>query len=343
MKHLTTFLLLGMLLCVCAGCRNKAPEKQLHGLPGAWTLVRQISPIGTQTDFPHDGMTYCRIFCSDSTFYECQLRSTLTGTVIIPTDKGGFEFINKGKHDFIYMENGRRYPLKMVNDTTMVMQRYGRQYTYIRNHEMSPARIREIRNTINENYDANVNTEVMRFVLSTTERELKATNSRLVYILSGLAAGMLLILTYAYRLRRRKQQTERQLAQIKEEQATRPQLMAEAARQTEEKFFRSDYFDELHRRILSGKALRAEEWDEVERNVRPVYQDFFRRLSGLCKMSDTERRVCLLIKLRFSPTETANILCKDISTVSSIRARLYKKVFHRSGGAKEWDSFIHSL
>lgn len=123
----------------------------------------------------------------------------------------------------------------------------------------------------------------------------------------------------------------------------RPQLVKNALKQVEDDFFRSAYYKSLQKRVVAGETLKPEDWDEMERAVRPVYPDFIRQLSDLCKMSQVEYHVNLLIKLRFTPSEIAGVLCKDISTVSSIRSRLYRKVFNRKGSSKEWDEFILSL
>jgi hypothetical protein len=58
---------------------------------------------------------------------------------------------------------------------------------------------------------------------------------------------------------------------------------------------------------------------------------------------ELEYQTCLLIKLRIAPTDIATILSRDTSTISTVRSRLYKKVFDKKGGAREWDEFIMSI
>jgi hypothetical protein len=60
-------------------------------------------------------------------------------------------------------------------------------------------------------------------------------------------------------------------------------------------------------------------------------------------MSELEYQVCQLIKLRVAPSDMAVVLARDASTISTVRSRLYKKVFGRKGGAREWDDFILSI
>lgn len=343
MKRKMLLLCLTVLLTGLTGCRDRADQPELYGLPGVWTLSKISFPgQDYERTYPREGMTYCRIFGRDTTYYDCQLLSTPSGIVIIPAAKGDFDIIYKGNHEFLYFEDGFRRPLTLPDDTTLVIQQRGRIHTFHRNRHMTEKRMTEIRDIIAGD-SLNANGEVMRYVLSTSERELQATNHRLTFLLSALVMAVCLILYYLRRLSRHKRQVEQQLAQITEEQAARPPIVAKAFKQAEEDFFQSDYFCRLRQRIAAGETLKPEDWDEMEREIRPVYPDFARRLSGLCKMSDVEHQVCLLIKLRFSPSEMAGVLCKDISTVSSIRSRLYKKVFQQKGRAKEWDEFILSL
>ena len=60
-------------------------------------------------------------------------------------------------------------------------------------------------------------------------------------------------------------------------------------------------------------------------------------------MSELEYQVCLLVKLRIVPSDIAAVLARDVSTISTVRSRLYKKVFGQKGGAKEWDEFLLSI
>lgn len=89
--------------------------------------------------------------------------------------------------------------------------------------------------------------------------------------------------------------------------------------------------------------MKSSEWKELEQKLKAVYPRFISSLYGLYNLSPTEYEVCLLTKIRSTPKEMADVLCKDKSTISSIRKRLYKKVFGKDGSGKEWDEFILSL
>ncbi len=332
-----------LLTLFLAGCNvNNPKEEVLNGLPGAWMLKHIVYPTDYERHFPEDGHTFCRIWNKDTTFLKCQVQSTASGIVIISGDNGSFELFNKGNNEYLYHENETPRPLRILNDSTITIQINGAIYTWIRNREMSEKRMDEIRNIVANATEEDNNT-LTRYMLSTSERELMDTNHRLVFSVLILLAAILFILGYVCRIVKRKKHIEQQLQQITEEQSLRPQNVTLAFQQVENKFFESEYFINLHKRIMAGEVLKPKDWAEMEQVLKPVFPDFLRRLFTLCKMSETEWRVCLLIKLRFSPSEMANVLCKDISTISSIRSRLYKKVFSRSGGSKEWDEFILSL
>ena len=82
---------------------------------------------------------------------------------------------------------------------------------------------------------------------------------------------------------------------------------------------------------------------QLEQMLKTVYPGFCSQLRGLHTMSSLEFQTCLLIKLRIAPKDIANVLTRDMSTISTVRSRLYKKVFDKKGGAKEWDDFIMSI
>ena len=119
--------------------------------------------------------------------------------------------------------------------------------------------------------------------------------------------------------------------------------MRKAIRSLEDEFFASDDYMALQRRIANGQRLKEEEWNAVEEQVRKVYPGFINQLRNLCMMSELEYHVCLLIKLRIAPSNIASVLSRDVSTISTVRSRLYKKVFGQKGGTKEWDDFILSI
>ena len=119
--------------------------------------------------------------------------------------------------------------------------------------------------------------------------------------------------------------------------------MRQAIESVESSFYASDDYQMLQRRIATGQLLKDDDWHDIEAQLRKVYPGFGSQLRGLYTMSELEYQVCLLIKLRIAPKDIATILARDMSTISTVRSRLYKKVFGRKGGARDWDEFILSM
>ena len=134
-----------------------------------------------------------------------------------------------------------------------------------------------------------------------------------------------------------------QLKQIREEHEERPQAVRHAIRHVEDSYFASEAYQALQRRIATGQRLKEEEWEGIEEQIKKLYPGFTSQLRTLHPMSELEYQTSLLIKLRIAPTDIAAVLTRDVSTISTVRSRLYKKVFGQKGGAREWDDFILSI
>ena len=60
-------------------------------------------------------------------------------------------------------------------------------------------------------------------------------------------------------------------------------------------------------------------------------------------MSDREMQISMLRKAGFSCSEIGKLAHLSQEGVSSVRRRLYAKVFHKEGSPQDWDDFIASL
>lgn len=111
----------------------------------------------------------------------------------------------------------------------------------------------------------------------------------------------------------------------------------------ENRFFSSDAYATLQKRVASGLLMKEQDWQQVEQLLKTVYPGFTSQLQSLYQMSELEFHTCMLIKLRIAPKDISAVLARDVSTISTVRSRLFQKVFGRKGGAKEWDDFILSI
>lgn len=90
--------------------------------------------------------------------------------------------------------------------------------------------------------------------------------------------------------------------------------------------------------------LNDAQWEELQKEMDAAFNDFTNRLLEVCpKLSDVELHVCYLLKLGVSPTDIAHIIVRQANTVSSIRERLYKKIYGENGSGRQLDQFIEGF
>ena len=305
-------------------------------LSGMWRLEKRQYPGGDIRDYDMEHETWrMRLYVGDSVFYEYGLRNDTSGTVMVPYGRSYFTVHLTADSTLAYYEGEDPHPLERVGDSTIVIQDYGSRYTWVRqplNEEQRQALL---------TYGGDDGERCI--VISVAERKLKRENHFLTYVLLVALVLLTIVVAYARRTLLRKRHIEQQLRAISEEQQLRPAIVSDALQRVADDFKHSDYYTGLRRRLRDGGVLSEDDWREMEQQLKTVYPDFVRRLSGLFHLSEVEWRICLLIKLELSPSDMTRALCREASSISSIRSRLYAKVFGRKGSPRDWDDFILSL
>lgn len=339
MKTVKTILLIAMPLMLFACSQNK--EKKNFTLKGTWLLESIVMPDEFKYDYPHDNVGMLRIY-DDSCFYECHITTAPNGTLVTPSNMSHYTIIDKGNNGYLYLQENNRHPLIVQNDSTVIIQQTGRRYTWNKTSIYDEERINAIISIVKNDASSEAENSC-RYVFSDVEKDLKTYNHTLVYILIFIVAALLSIVNYALKLYKKKKRVEYKLRQIEQERQAMPETVRQAMSIVEEDFHNSDFYISLRKKISNGNRLSQADWDGIEEKFKSVYPRFTSTLLSLYNMSKTELQVCLLLKLNASLSEIANVLCKDASTISSIRSRLYMKVFGKKGSSKEWDEFIRSL
>lgn len=312
-------------------------DKQDFSIIGVWMMKSETAPDGRVTKSIYTQYTRCKIYDPDSTYYTVQLHAVGGEMMVIAHEMGRYHWDGT-----TYIENGRKMPLQVIDDTTFITVFQGYKELMVRSTTMTEERKNEIRKIVRES-PGDGDAPVKHFVLSTTERKLKAENKVFLYIIIIMCTIATGVAVYVYRLRKRKREVEAKLAEIEEANLLRPEPVATAMKQVEAEFYQSEYYQTLRRRIEAGGNLKPQDWKALEHQLKVVYPNFSSSLYGLYHLSDIEFQVCMLTKIRTSPKDISEVLNKDKSSVSSIRKRLYKKVFGKEGSGKEWDEFILSL
>jgi hypothetical protein len=325
-----TWMLCLLSLCCWAGRKD-------FSIVGVWMLKSETAPDGRVTPSIYTQYTRCKIYDSDSTYYTVQLHAVGDDMLIIAHEMGKYRL-----NDSVYMERDRVMPFHVIDDTTFITEFNGYQELMVRSNTMTEERKEEIRQLVRK-YPDESEAPVKHYVLSTTERKLKNERALFLYIIIGMSVVAVGVAVYVYRLRKRKREIEKKLAEIEEERALRPVVVADAMKQVETEFYQSDYYMAFRRRIEAGENIKPTEWKELERQLKVVYPHFSSSLYSLYNLSPIEWQVCMLLKIRTAPVEIATVLNKDKSTISTTRRRLYKKVFGKDGSGKDWDEFVLSL
>lgn len=332
-----------VLMCavLMSACKDEAEDRFL--LDGAWSLTHLSYPMGTDMDFPHDGKTLFRIYEGDSVLYKCQLLYTGSGIVVVPLGIRQVTLKDVGGGRYVYMEDDDLCPLVVLNDSSVTTQHYGCVHTWVRASGMSEEKVAEIRDIIRNDQGNDADEWVRHYVLSTTERRLKADNHRLWYVLGVVVFVLVVVVWWGVAKNRKARRIALRLREIEVERELRPSPVRKAMAEVEQEFFESDYYQGLLRDLSEGRRLVREDWEEMERRLNGVYPNFTKHLLSLYPMSEVEFQISLLVKLRVSPKCIAGVLMKDVSSVSSTRSRLYRKIFNKAGSSKDWDDFVLSL
>ena len=335
MKIILHLLTLCLLFTACQQ-RDITPYR----LDGAWTLRHVEHPVGTAYDFSLDDEgTYCSIYDGDSMLHVCRMAKTSSGLVITPDERHSVTFIDKGGSEHLYMEDDDPHPLTFESDTIMTIQNHGVLFTWVRADDIFREWGDELRQLL-ANDTVQQDSAPNRYVLSAKERQQERTIQGFNYLIIIVILLALFAIHLALSNRRARQRLQLQLKQIQEVNENRAPTVKQAVETVENAYFASDDYAALQKRMSSGQTLKPDDWDNLEQQLKTVYPGFTSQLRGLRSLSELEYQVCLLIKLRIPPKDIAAVLARDASTISTVRSRLYAKVFGTKGGAKAWDDFI---
>lgn len=107
---------------------------------------------------------------------------------------------------------------------------------------------------------------------------------------------------------------------------------------------RNDSFvSELHEKARVQRGMNHEELNYLHELFNKNLPHFEKSLHELAHVNETEMFVCMLLKLYMTPGEISVLLNKSAGGISSIRRRLYLKVFNKKGSTTDWDAFIDTI
>jgi len=111
----------------------------------------------------------------------------------------------------------------------------------------------------------------------------------------------------------------------------------------EQSLMSSKIVQRFHNLASKGKYPSSAEWDDFTHNVTSKMPDFYNVISDETKrLTEKEKRLCMLIRLRFIKSESAILLNVTSQRLTNIRAFVNAKLFHEKG-AKTLDYNIEMV
>ena len=92
-----------------------------------------------------------------------------------------------------------------------------------------------------------------------------------------------------------------------------------------------------------GKEPQLEDWTEMSEITEQYVPGFSRFIHQNGVLSERDTHICMLIKMRFHPSEIAVLIGASPQTVTNSRVRLLRKIFGEQGGAKDFDEHIREM
>jgi tetratricopeptide (TPR) repeat protein len=99
----------------------------------------------------------------------------------------------------------------------------------------------------------------------------------------------------------------------------------------------------FHRMASGGRVPDNAQWKELYDLIQRVLPDFLPSVNRNGLLTERDLRICMLIKLRFVPTEIATLIGLSPQSVTNSRTRLLRTIFGVKGGARDFDARIQQL
>lgn len=99
----------------------------------------------------------------------------------------------------------------------------------------------------------------------------------------------------------------------------------------------------IQNRLNQKKSVTLSDWKSIEEAINFIYPQFKEKIYSYYNIGNRDYKICILLKLDFSLSDIATIICRSNATITLCRTTLYKKFFKKPGKAKDFDDFIKSI
>ena len=322
-------LIIALLQSAC----TSAPDE--HDLTGVWMRVKEVRPDSTVETYPDSwGQSFYKVYSDDGTYHFVYMLQKDGVESLAPQDPSTWEV-----RDGLYIERGDTMDATIHNADSMTVRWQGTTETWRR---LTSSECDHFVELSCKELDRQRGENMKAFFQAVSGREYAWRMKLFWWAVGAFACIAAVFAVYGWRMRRRKNEMEQWLHEIEKRSLLMPKKVADARAEVAAGFFNSDYYVQLKQRIQQTGKLSTSDWQAMEESLRPVYPDFATTLRSF-RLSDVEYQVSLLLKLRIPLKDISTVMCKDATTISSIRSRLYQKVFQKKGGSRDWDDFIATL
>lgn len=249
-------------------------------------------------------------------------------------------------------------------DDEVLIEAFQRLVSYYEHHEQWRALdLSKMLNGVLQSTRRNGTTErVAELQAQYDHRQAQQVLRRRLWMVAAVC-GMLLVgcwLLVAERRKKKRQYNEvmQHIADMKEKLNAYEQLATTEAeaknKQTEEENSRQaeqerkelkELLDDnlvywFHKKAVAGKQPAHDDWSELHQLFERYQPRFVQTLDPNDELSERDRHVCMLIRLRFQPTEIAALIGASPQTVTNRRTWMHSKLFGEKGGARDFDKRI---
>ena len=102
-------------------------------------------------------------------------------------------------------------------------------------------------------------------------------------------------------------------------------------------------YDIIRLRLDSREHITDADWTEIYDTIESANPGFRDRVYQKYPLSEHDFKICMLVKIGFFNADIAVIMCRQPSTISMSRQKMYKKMTGEDGTAKDFDKYIKSL
>lgn len=130
----------------------------------------------------------------------------------------------------------------------------------------------------------------------------------------------------------------KQALSIFQEDNSRPEMW-----DIEDALLNSSIVKSMHSLACRGKAITDVQWEDFENLISSKLDAFYIQISdSSLGLTDIEKKICMLIRLRFIPSELAVLLDLSKQRITNIRTAINMKLF-KEKGTKSLDSNIRRI